>query len=170
MNNYLSEEITKKLEQQYIDGITSVDVVKIFRDRGFRFSQSTFRKYVQLGLLPRSFRISAGNKGKHRGSKGVYPFAVVKKINEIKRMMSEGLTLDDIVRASQKFSQEIIGLDSGLQKLFKEMKIEVDGPHFDLSIKPMLKMEIETARGAAKNLISQLEQIDEILTRPRPTL
>ena len=39
--------------------------------RGEPLSEATFRKYVQLGLLPRSVRV--GRKGKHRGSQGLYP-------------------------------------------------------------------------------------------------
>ena len=34
-----------------------------------KFSEATLRKYVQLGLLPRSVRV--GRKGKHQGSQGI---------------------------------------------------------------------------------------------------
>ena len=46
-------------------------IVEAFTDAGVRLSEATFRKWVQLGLLPRSRRV--GRKGKHQGSLGLYP-------------------------------------------------------------------------------------------------
>jgi len=37
-------------------------LLDVFPPRGIRFSEATLRKYVQLGLLPRSVRV--GQKGK----------------------------------------------------------------------------------------------------------
>src|SRR5512140_349998 len=83
-----------RLERERAGGVTSREVVGVFQARGARLSAATFRKYVQLGLLPRSRRI--GRKGKHTGSKGLYPVAVLRRIDLIKRMMAEGLTLEDV--------------------------------------------------------------------------
>ena len=66
----------------------------MFAARGARLSAATFRKYVQAGLLPRSRRV--GRKGKHTGSTGLYPVCVLRRVDLIKRMMAEGLTLEDI--------------------------------------------------------------------------
>jgi DNA-binding transcriptional MerR regulator len=87
----------ERIEREGARGVTSRDVVDLFEARGGRLSAATFRKYVQAGLLPRSRRV--GRKGKHTGSTGLYPVAVVRRIDLIKRMMAEGLTLEDI-RAS----------------------------------------------------------------------
>ena len=87
----------ERIERAATRGVTSREVVKLFEARGARLSAATFRKYVQAGLLPRSRRV--GRKGKHTGSTGLYPVAVVRRIDLIKRMMAEGLTLEDI-RAS----------------------------------------------------------------------
>src|SRR5205814_1472585 len=57
------------LEQQYAQGISAAQIVEFFAPRGVKLAQATFRKYVQLGLLPRSRRV--GEKGKHRGSHGL---------------------------------------------------------------------------------------------------
>ncbi len=84
----------ERLERESARGVTSGEVVRIFGASGARLSAATFRKYVQLGLLPRSRRI--GRKGKHSGSRGLYPVSVVRRIDLIKRMMAEGLTLQDI--------------------------------------------------------------------------
>ncbi|PKN47332.1 MAG: MerR family transcriptional regulator [Deltaproteobacteria bacterium HGW-Deltaproteobacteria-17] len=170
MPEFLTEEELSECERIYKDGIETLDVVKIFREAGIRFSEPSFRKYVQLGLLSRSHRVSAGGRGKHRGSKGVYPFGVVRRINDIKRMMSEGLTIDDIVRASMKFASEINQLDNGLQRLFSEMQTEVCGPHFDTSLRPQVESELQEAQTTARTLITKLVSIDQNITNPRPTL
>jgi len=170
MPEYLTEEELNDCERIYKDGIETLDVVKIFREKGIRFSEPSFRKYVQLGLLSRSHRVSAGGRGKHRGSKGVYPFGVVRRINEIKRMMAEGLTIDDIVRASMKFASEINQLDTGLQRLFSDMHTEVSGPHFDMSLRPQVESELQEAQTTARTLITKLVSIDQNITNPRPTL
>ncbi|MDA3862899.1 MAG: hypothetical protein PF689_03420 [Deltaproteobacteria bacterium] len=149
--------------------MTSAEVVKIFRDEGVRLSQATFRKYVQLGLLSRSHRVSAGS-GKHRGSRGIYSASVLKNINEVKKMMNEGLTLDDIVRASRKFKQDINWINSELEQLFQEMNREIDEPKFDLSLKPRVESDIRDARDNAEELIKKLENIDKTITQPKPTL
>ncbi len=83
-----------RIERERGAGVTSREVVELFQRRGARLSAATFRKYVQAGLLPRSRRV--GRKGKHTGSTGLYPVAVVRRIDLIKRMMAEGLTLEDI--------------------------------------------------------------------------
>ncbi|PKN26438.1 MAG: MerR family transcriptional regulator [Deltaproteobacteria bacterium HGW-Deltaproteobacteria-22] len=170
MSEFLTEEELSECERIYRDGIETLDVVKIFREAGIRFSEPSFRKYVQLGLLSRSHRVSAGGRGKHRGSKGLYPFGVVRRINDIKRMMSEGLTIDDIVRASMKFASEINQLDNGLQRLFSEMQTEVCGPHFDMSLRPQVESELQDAQTTARTLITKLVAIDQNITNPRPTL
>jgi len=49
------------LELQYAQGISAGQIVEFFAPRGVKLAQATFRKYVQLGLLPRSRRV--GEKG-----------------------------------------------------------------------------------------------------------
>ncbi len=90
----LSRPEIDRIERERATGVTTSEVVRLFEGRGARLSAATFRKYVQVGLLPRSRRI--GRKGKHKGSTGVYPVAVVRRIDLIKRMMAEGFTLEDI--------------------------------------------------------------------------
>jgi hypothetical protein len=57
----LVEEELSEIERQWPGGLTSRQIVDVFTARGFRFSEATLRKYVQLGLLPRSIRV--GRKG-----------------------------------------------------------------------------------------------------------
>ena len=87
----LSKAEIKTIEEKYPEGISSGDIVKIFQSRGIRFSEATFRKYVQMGLVERCKRV--GQKGKHRGSHGLYPIATVERINAIKRLIDGEVTL-----------------------------------------------------------------------------
>src|SRR5690606_34982714 len=67
----ISEMNLDKIEEAQADGLTSRQILDIFEAHGISLSEATLRKYVQLGLLPRSVRV--GSKGKHQGSKGMYP-------------------------------------------------------------------------------------------------
>ncbi len=93
-----SEEELKRLERTHPDGLSAAAVVELFRQRGFDLAEATFRKYVQLGLLPRSRRV--GRKGKHRGSHGLYPVSCLARLGEIRGLMDSGLTLEDIQRSA----------------------------------------------------------------------
>src|SRR5438552_16978236 len=94
-----------QIEQAFPAGIPARAILEIFRPRGVRLSEATFRKYVQAGLLPRSRRV--GRKGKHRGSQGLYPVESVRRINAIKKMMAEGLTLEGLKRTFVFFKNHI---------------------------------------------------------------
>lgn len=90
----LSAAELKRIESKHAEGISSADTVQIFVQKGERFSEATLRKYVQLGLLPKSRRVGA--RGRHRGSSGRYPVAIVRIINDIKRALEQGATLEEI--------------------------------------------------------------------------
>src|SRR5512143_3420790 len=90
----LVEEELGEIERASPNGLTSRQIVDVFTSRGVRFSEATLRKYVQLGLLPRSVRI--GRKGKHRGSCGVYPAEIVRRVNQVRAMMAADLTIEEI--------------------------------------------------------------------------
>ena len=104
-----------RLERDRAAGITSAEVVRLFESRGARLSAATFRKYVQLGLLPRSRRV--GRKGKHTGSTGLYPVAVVRRIALIKRMMAEGYTVEDIRGSFVTVRNRLEDVEQGLAEL-----------------------------------------------------
>ncbi|MBI5487067.1 MAG: MerR family transcriptional regulator [Deltaproteobacteria bacterium] len=82
------------LEARWPNGVTSAQVVAFFQGCGVRLSEATFRRYVQLGFLPRCRRV--GRKGKHRGSQGIYPTVVVRRLAEVKRLLDEGRTIEEI--------------------------------------------------------------------------
>ncbi len=109
-----------RVERERAAGITSREVVELFGARGARVSEATFRKYVQAGLLPRSRRV--GRKGKHTGSTGLYPVSVVRRIDLIKRMLAEGLTLDDVRGSFVALRMRMDEVESGLSGLVGELE------------------------------------------------
>ncbi|HET6412427.1 MAG TPA: MerR family transcriptional regulator [Anaeromyxobacter sp.] len=108
-----------RLERERASGITSGEVVRLFESRGARLSAATFRKYVQLGLLPRSRRV--GRKGKHTGSTGLYPVSVVRRVAVIKRMMAEGYTVEDIRGSFVTLRNRLEDVEKGLGDLVAEL-------------------------------------------------
>lgn len=109
----------QRIEEERANGITSTEVVRLFETRGARLSASTFRKYVQLGLLPRSRRV--GRKGKHTGSTGLYPVSVVRRISVIKRMMAEGYTVEDIRGSFVPVRNRLEDVEKGLEELVEDL-------------------------------------------------
>src|SRR3989440_7839705 len=105
-----------RLEANNPHGVSAAQIVDFFAPRGVRLAQATFRKYVQLGLLPRSRRV--GEKGKHRGSRGLYPATAIRRISLIKSLMDEGLTLEDIRHSFVFFRGQLDGVESALDDLF----------------------------------------------------
>lgn len=89
-----NEERFVALEQAHPAGLKVQEIVDAFGSKGDRLTEATFRKYVQLGLLPRSVRV--GSKGKHRGSQGLYPATVIRRIDTIRRLMGQGYTIEEI--------------------------------------------------------------------------
>src|SRR5205085_3474368 len=108
------------LEQQFPTGISAGQIVDFFAPRGVKLAQATFRKYVQLGLLPRSRRV--GEKGKHRGSHGLYPATAVRRIHLIKSLMDEGLTLEEIRRSFVYFRGQLDGIERGIDELLHALE------------------------------------------------
>src|SRR5947209_11672104 len=104
-----------RLEAEHPQGLSAGQIVEFFAPRGVKLAQATFRKYVQVGLLPRSRRV--GEKGKHRGSHGLYPAAAVRRISLIKSLMDEGMTLEDIRRSFIFFRGQLDGVERSVEEL-----------------------------------------------------
>src|SRR5215813_3207185 len=98
-----------RLETEHPQGLSAGQIVEFFAPRGVKLAQATFRKYVQLGLLPRSKRV--GQKGKHKGSQGIYPVSTIRRIVEIKTLMEGNLTLEEIASRVLRFRAHLDQLD-----------------------------------------------------------
>ena len=105
-----------RLEASYPHGISAAQIVDFFAPRGVKLAQATFRKYVQLGLLPRSRRV--GEKGKHRGSRGLYPATAIRRISLIKSLMDEGMTLEEIRHSFIFFRGQLDDVERAFEDLF----------------------------------------------------
>ncbi len=119
MEFLLRADEVERVEREREGGITSREVVRLFEAKGAKLSESTFRKYVQVGLLPRSRRV--GRKGKHTGSTGLYPVEVVRRINLIKRMMVEGMTIEDIRGSFVALKNRLEDVEHGFEALLADL-------------------------------------------------
>jgi DNA-binding transcriptional MerR regulator len=143
----------ERIEADRPAGITSGEVVRLFEGRGAKLSASTFRKYVQLGLLPRSRRV--GRKGKHTGSTGLYPASVVRRIAVIKRMMAAGYTVEDIRGSFVTVSNRLEDVETGLRDLVKDLTEKA-------RVHPRRKRfeeELERAEREARTALRRLEKV-----------
>jgi len=160
----LQEKDLAAIERAHPNGLTSAQIIQIFQSRGIRLSEATFRKYVQLGLLPRSRRV--GTKGKHRGSRGIYPCATVRRINSIKALMRKSFTIEEIQRSFAAFKQRIDAVENALGELLKAFEREIAKPQFDVSLRRQLTADVDSARAAATALVRQILEIEQKISSP----
>jgi DNA-binding transcriptional MerR regulator len=154
----LEDEELDAIEGQFPKGMTSREIVDVFASRGVRFSEATLRKYVQLGLLPRSIRV--GSKGKHCGSRGLYPREVVRRVNQVKAMMARNLTIEDIQRSFARFKEEIEDVSKGLRDLIAGFEREVKGPTLTVDRRQQIERDIEAAKQAAGELVRRISGLE----------
>ena len=157
----LDETKLKQIERQHARGLTSAEILDVFATHGVRLSEATLRKYVQLGLLPRSVRV--GQKGKHQGSKGVYPVSVVRQILQIKRMMAESYTIEQIQREIFFMRSELEELEQTLNRIFKKIDGVVKEKRREQVVQ-VVSREVGDARALSKELLSRLAAIEARLT------
>ncbi len=147
------------IEATNSEGMSSGEIVEAFSRKGARFSEATLRKYVQLGLLPRSRRV--GSKGKHKGSKGIYPAGVIRQINEIKLMMSLDYTIEDIRQHFVFVGGEIEELRTLLSRILE--RLDESFADEDTSIATYtpvgMKRQIVEVRQSAEALVARLEDV-----------
>ncbi len=93
MPDVVTEALTK-FEREHPAGATSIEIMAVLSQAGVKVSEATLRKYIQQGLLPRSRRV--GTKGRHQGSWGIYPAWAARQIIEIKKLLAEGRSVQEI--------------------------------------------------------------------------
>ena len=152
----LAEEELDRIEAANPDGLSSSEVIDVFIRAGSKFSEATFRKYVQLGLLPRSKRV--GTKGKHKGSRGVYPVSILRQINEIKRLMALDYTIEDIRRHFAFIGGELEDLRSVLTSIFDKLDESLSGADTSSILGASLRRTLDEARVSADDLTQRLDE------------
>jgi DNA-binding transcriptional MerR regulator len=153
----LNQAQLSQIELANAGGMPAKAIVEIFRPLGVRLSEATFRKYVQMGLLPRSRRV--GRKGKHRGSQGLYPVGAVRRVNLIKKMMAEDLTLEEIRRSFVYYRNEIEELERVLAGVLAGHERELGARPLPAELRTRLEREVHAARKSGRRLVRQLERI-----------
>jgi hypothetical protein len=154
----LDERELQEIERNWPNGLTSRQIVDVFETRGIRFSEATLRKYVQLGLLPRSVRV--GRKGKHRGSCGVYPAHVIRRVNAVKGMMAEDRTIEEIQRSFARFKEDIESVETDLRDLIASFEREAKAPTLDAEGRRELERDITEAKRAAGELVRRISTLE----------
>ena len=113
---------------------------------------------MQLGLLPRSIRV--GRKGKHRGSCGVYPAHVIRRVNAVKGMMAEDRTIEEIQRSFARFKDDIDTVEKDLRDLIASFEREAKGPSRDADGRRELERGIVEAKRAAGELVRRISTLE----------
>lgn len=157
----LDEAFLLEVEQSHPEGMTTQQVLEVFASKGARLTEASFRKYVQLGLLPRSIRI--GRKGKHRGSRGLYPATVVRQIDRIRQLMAQGLTIEEIQCEFPFLGGEIEELSRQLTKVFSSIEQVGRADRRPESADRVLQRAVADARAAAEELVRKLRAIEQRL-------
>jgi hypothetical protein len=150
-----------RIERDFAHGLSSAEILALFAEHDVPLSEATLRKYVQLGLLPRSVRV--GRKGKHRGSQGIYPVSVVREIVRIKQMMAQSYTIEQIQREVLFMRAELQQLEQALNNIFGKL----DGVLKDRrkeAVAQAVAREVKDARGLSKDLLSRLGSIEARLS------
>jgi hypothetical protein len=157
----IDEATLTRIEMRYPQGLTSAEILDVFATHGIPLSEGTLRKYVQLGLLPRSVRV--GTKGRHQGSRGIYPVSVVRQILHVKCMMAESYTIEQIQREFlfmrgdlEQLQNTLCSLFSTLDGILRERRRE--------GAAELLAREVNDARALGKELLTRLETIESRLT------
>ncbi|MEM6531513.1 MAG: MerR family transcriptional regulator [Myxococcota bacterium] len=158
----LSEVELRVLEKKFSSGIPSAELVRAFSSRGERFSEATLRKYVQLGLLPRSQRI--GTQGRHRGSSGLYPAETVRLVNAIKKSLENGATLGEIRLGPVGVEGDLVAIQQSCNAFIGRVR-EVVEHEKDRQRRAALRRERDRIEKVVSKNIAAIEKFAERLVR-----
>ncbi|MFT3837172.1 MAG: MerR family transcriptional regulator [Myxococcaceae bacterium] len=158
----LKPEELAQIERDYPSGLSARAILEIFRPKGVRLSEATFRKYVQAGLLPRSVRV--GRKGKHRGSQGLYPVESVRRINAIKMMMAQGHTIEEIRRSFVFFKNQLDQVERDLGQVFNGLESELGERTFSSPQKKVIADSLTELKQKAEELVRQVGRLGSVVT------
>lgn len=157
----LEEATLARLEREHAAGLSSAEILDVFATHGVSLSEATLRKYVQLGLLPRSVRV--GRKGKHQGSQGIYPVNVIRQIVRIKQMMAESYTIEQIQREFLFMRSDLQQLEQTLESVFSKVDKALKDRKREAAAQVVAR-ELSDARALSKDLLARLSAIETRLT------
>lgn len=155
LSKLLTSGEVSDFETKHPQGMTSAEIVNAFSNRGIKFSEATLRKYVQQGLLTRSQRV--GQKGKHKGSKGIYPASTVRQINEIKKLMLMDYTIEEIQTQFAFVDGEIEELKQLLERISNKLEQSSHAAAQGGLVTATVTRQLDEAKRTAGTMIEQLE-------------
>jgi hypothetical protein len=106
--------------------------------------------------------VRVGKKGKHQGSQGMYPAAVLRHILRIKEMMADDLTIEQIQREFLFVRGDIEELERVVGRIFDSLgraakeRAQAGGRS--------VTSDLAGARSLARELLHKLESIEARLT------
>ena len=156
----ITDEMLERFEHEHPQGVTSQEILDTLAAHDVKFSEATLRKYVQLGLLPRSVRV--GRKGKHQGSQGMYPANVVRQIQRIRDMMAQDFTIEEIQREFLFVRGDIEDLERSIAKVFDALR-EASRERRSETTGRAIAHDLAAAEELAGNLLAKLIVIEERL-------
>jgi hypothetical protein len=157
-----SDDELSRIEREHGEGLTSEQIVDLFTRRNLRFTEATLRKYVQLGLLPRSRRVAIA--GAQRGSQGLYPATVVRRIQHLKQLLAH-YTIEEIQKEFLFVRGDIEELSEALERVFSAL-----APHHSFGAKPLndadraVLRELTEAKTLAAELMAKLSSVETRLS------
>jgi DNA-binding transcriptional MerR regulator len=128
-----------------------------------KFSEASFRKYVQQGLLPRSRRV--GRKGKHRGSLGLYPAKTVRRINRVKQLMADGHTIEEIQGEFLAYTDLIETITESLTDLWSRLAGDLESA--EPALRRELTRELTEVHNDGDRLVDRLSSLERRVAAPR---
>lgn len=160
---WIEEKTINRIETESPRGLTSREILALFQEHGVQLSEATLRKYVQLGLLSRSVRV--GQKGKHQGSKGLYPVRVVRQILFVRRLMEQNYTIEQIQREFLFLRGEIELLEETLGGLFTKLgDVAVEEGR---AVARGIRREVKAVEGVGRDLLMRLRTLEGRLIAQR---
>ncbi len=157
----IDQATLERIEREHDRGLTSAEILAVFAQHGIPLSEATLRKYVQVGLLPRSVRV--GRKGKHQGSQGLYPAGVVRQILRIKSMMAESYTIEQIQREFLFMQSDLQLLERTLASVFSKLAGILKERRAERTTS-LLARQVNEARTMSQDLLARLAAIEARLT------
>lgn len=131
-------------------------------EHGLHVTEATFRKYVQAGLLPRSRRVHRG--GLRRGSVGLYPASVIRRIAAIKSLLGTGQTLEQIREGWLGIRGELDAAESALVRVLSDLERLAERRRAEGRERERATAEIERVRADAARLVQRIERLGSRLT------
>jgi DNA-binding transcriptional MerR regulator len=152
----LPSRALSEIERANPEGLSSRQILDIFSRHDQRLSEATLRKYVQLGLLPRSRRV--GQKGKHRGSRGIYPVEVVRRVAEIRKAMENGETLESLASAAQAVRAKLSLVKVAVRESVEAAERELANGDLDRKARAELRAELKQLNKDARDWVRSMER------------